>query len=388
MLGWIPERVYALVKDDKKYQEWVAALHGCIRSDDIVGRILDEEKARVGLGPKLPIEREAIVRLCPPELVREYDYTYMNAAEPLIAALETETDQENRLYICQMLAGAIYRPTKPEGLKYVNQYIEEYEAAKKKNFSEKIHEEYFTFKCQLHLNDKFFCKMPRLRIGDMNAFAKWMDELAAPITKRFGESEYITKLIAHCKVRQVFYFLAHAIEVLGPRRDIGYIIKTEVLPSLEAIEFEYADFNHYKMQIYDMICKYYFDLRDPLFHEWLKKCTELIDLSFTDKEKSCKALNYYNDILGIHYLTLVTKYRQLTEVYMPWCDHNVNTDLMSDLEKRFTDTFESASQILTEEYGIDLHNNMTTELCDREMGYIKSYLEHNKENFEIFQYLG
>lgn len=390
MIGFLPERVYRIVKNDPEFKEWEIKLNEAIRSDDMVERIIKEETVGLNSDMQLLAKRDAVFkRLLSPDLERNVKIMETNDETTLLEMLQTETDLENKLFIYQNLIGIVYYlSTNPKVLAYIREFVKLVEESKQ-TFSEKIHEEYFTYKCFLIKSELFDSPRTRLNIGMFQEYCNQMDVMINEICTRFDGTNYIINLMHHCKVFQMFDFFATMLDYFGPRRELVTIIEKEVLPNLKANEFKYAEFNYYKIQQLDAIAKFFFDLRSDRFFVFLGQIIDTINSSFEPENRlnTNKALNYYNDSLTIYYLNLVTKYRHVVEVELPEYPKKINLEKMTKKELDITSSFLSSTDILHSFHNVKpyMSADKICNLCSAHMKSIEEYINFNKEHFGYFR---
>lgn len=386
MLGFLPERVYRAVKDDVEFQAWEIALNEAIESDDLVQRVVKEESFGENGGLEWVAKRDAVFdRLLTPVLRRNARIMETNDESALLAMLEAETDIENRLFIIQNLIGVVYYLSDdPKILEYMQEFIRQVEAGDLQ-FSEKILEEYFTYRCFQIKREIFHKPRTRFRLGMFKDYCEQMDGIIEMILRRCPEREYAINLFRHCKVLQMAEFFASLLDRFGPRYELIPMIDNEVLPQLTANNFKYDDFGYHKIMLYDSIAKYFFDLRHHRFFFVLDDIIGMINASFRpeNRRKTVKALNYYNDCLIIYYLNLVTKYRKVLEK-IPNYPGKIDLKMMSAEEKQITATFKSSTKILKEKMAIEpyMSANKISNLCDQQMAEIQNYLRFNHNHFK------
>jgi hypothetical protein len=392
MIGFLPERVYRILKEDSEYQQWESALNNALQSDDFVERIVKEEEIINNGGMELLAQRDAIFsRILSPVLLRNAKIMDTNDETVLMKMLEAETDLENKLFIYQNLIGIVhYLSTEPAVLQYIEEFIHLLEESKQV-FSEKLHEEYFTYKCFLIKHEQFNQTNTHFTIGMFQDYCKQMDVMIDGICTLFGHSDYIVNLMRHCKVFQMFDFFATMLDYFGPCQQLVTVVEEEILPNLSANTFKYSEFNYYKLQLLDAIAKYFFDLRSEKYFDTLGTIVEMISRSFTPskREQSVKALNYLNDRWTMYYLQLVTKYRHIVECEISEFPQKIALENMSAGENAMTADFNSSPTVLQSQYRVAMHTTTSGvgAQCSIEMQKIKEYIDFNAPHFESFRHM-
>jgi hypothetical protein len=392
VIGFLPERVFRILKEDSEYQEWESALNNALQSDDFVERIVKEEEINDNGGIELLAKRDAIfTRVLSPVLLRNAKIMETNDETVLMEMLKTEADLENKLFIYQNLIGIVhYLSTEPAVLQYIEEFIRLIEESKQV-FSEKLHEEYFTYKCFLIKHEQFNHPDRHLTIGMFQDYCKQMDVMIEGICTLFGHTDYIVNLMRHCKVFQMFDFFATMMDYFGPCQELAAVVEEEVLPILAVNTFKYSEFNYYKLQLLDAIAKCFFDLRSEKYFDILGMIVEMINRSFTpdNREQSVKALNYLNDRWTMYYLQMVTKYRHIVECKIPEFPQKIVLEHMSAGEKAMTADFNSSPAVLQSQYCVAMHTTAAGigAHCSIEMQQIKEYIDFNAPHFESFRHM-
>ena len=385
MFGFLPEKVYAKVKNDANYITYEAQINAAVASNCLVERIVKEEQLdKVTL---LATRNEVITRLCTEEEQRSVTIMETSDKATLLSMLETETDAENTLLIYQQLVGICLFASNPEARPYMDEYIFMCENTNN-DFCEKIWEEYFTFVCFKKIFELFADKI--FRMEDFDTLKNLMEIKGAEIKERFKGSDYITDLIEHIKIKMSFYYLGYLLDNFGTISPIGSIIENKILPYIENISFKYSSFNLFKLRIYDCTAKYYFDVRSRKYFEALDKTISLINLSIVpiNKAGTIKAVNYYNDRLGFDMLNLLAMYRKITTTLLPEFRNKIDLTNLTQDELDITSDITGSVAAIKERYGLnEVVNNVVEALSQKQTSFMTTYLAGNERHYEYMRTL-
>ena len=385
MFGFLPEKVYAKVKNDANYIAYETQINAAIASSCLVERIVKEEQ--LDKATLLTARNEAITRLCTEEEQRSVTIMETSDKATLLSMLETETDAENTMLIYQQLVGICLFASNPEAKPYMDEYIFLCENTDN-DFCEKIWEEYYTFVCFetifIQFKDKIFSTT------GFDELKELMDAKAAEIENRFGNSSYICDLIEHIKIKMSFYYLGYLLDNFGTISPIGNIIENKILPYVENISFKYSAFNLFKLRIYECTAKYYFDMRSRKYFDALDKTVNLINLAMApaNKAETVKAVNYYNDRLGFDMLNLLAMYRKITITLLPEFKNKVNVSLLTQDEKDITSDITGSVTAIKERYGLsEVVNSVVEALSQKQTNFMNTYLTGNERHYEYMRTL-
>ena len=385
MFGFLPEKVYAKIKDDANYIAYETQINAAVASSCLVGRIVKEEQ--LDKATLLAARNEAITRLCTEEEQRSVTIMETSDKAALSSMLETETDAENTLLIYQQLVGICLFASNPEAKPYMDEFIFMCENTNN-DFCEKVWEEYFTFVCFEEIISLFENKI--FNFNGFDELQSLMEAKAAEVEARFGNSSYIRDMIEHIKIKMSFYYLGYLLDNFGTISPIGVIIENKILPYVENIQFKYSAFNLFKLRIYDCTAKYYFDMRNRKYFDALDKTISLINLSMmpANKAETVKAVNYYNDRLGFDMLNLLAMYRKITTQLLPEFRNKIDlTNLTQDEIDITSDVTGSVAAIKTR-YGLnEVVNNVVEALSQKQTNFMTTYLTGNESHYEYMRTL-
>ena len=348
MIGFLPERIYNLVKNDTEYLKLESDIKEKIIKDDLVEYIIAYELCKKE-NPYIQNSYDDIVKrlIQDPAMVRELTILETVDENTLLTLLTNETDIENKLLFYIQILGVLYTSfTDSQRIKYINDYINLFEAEKDNNhFSEKLYIEYFNYKCFLlkqTIQDKNF----QFEENTFSQFIENVDALINEIMNYFpNNNAYIKNYLYHYKIFNIFDYLANIYEYVGISEIFLNIIEFNLPKILANNEFKYSNFNFYTMQLYDLIVKVYFDCRDEKALVYLSKIITMINDSVKpeNRRSTIKALNFYNKVLNFSYLNFIMKYKALLDFYLPNFPLKLDINLFSSKELEIINRFSSAS---------------------------------------------
>lgn len=349
MNNFLPERIYQKVKELPEYQ----AIDTIInlekdKCEDIVDFILSDME----LSEKLTDEKntlEKIIRETCPEYLLQYQMMHMETEAELLAA--QPQDFETRLTQYQELFSLM----KPNFEYWIEMYLMTYNPDVK--MSAKMHLEYLLFSGHMYRK--------RMRPTDtmIEDYVSFIDKIVDEIKDK---CPYDT--LMQMRLRQIAAFINDMARVMKNDIKVASMLSQT---KIDLPYFDKEDFSYHTIEILDRLYDINFSARNfELAYKYAKDLEAYVNYGLQNKSKLISGLNFYDFNYATPFLTMVYKYRRISEEVPALDIQFVN---LTDKELTFFD----------QEYKYFRHAT-TNKFVNGFRGRMDKIVNGNKETYQVF----
>lgn len=332
MLLYLPERLYKIIENDKKYasmaNDLTLEIFGSGNNIDFLKTMFNYEN----INPKIKEIQQYIKSVSPQEYQMELDLSFSDDLSDFKKDYDL-MDVETKLYwLCEFEAGDM-TATK-EFINRNNQFLRLYKnfvLPSKKDYSEFIHCMYYS--------KLIFNKILELVKKDINY--SLVTEFFKYENKIFNEVNSYSSLQAFKQMmfskREQMYVLFY--EYIGQFCKEYKETNTFIRRCLNNSDFKYNKFTYFRLMFNNMCFQQAVDknnIQDAKFY--LDNILKYISYAYNNKEFSIKSLNHYNNSFIDEFLAYSKFIFNVIQDYMPNCFNKwkfIENSNLSDLERRF-----------------------------------------------------